>query len=48
MALPSITKYLERAVMVEVSKIPEAENGQPRLEPVAPPLLTFCPYKNLK
>ena len=48
MAVPSISKYLERAVMVEISRIPQAENGQPRLEPLAPPLLTFCPYKNLE
>ena len=48
MALPSVSRYLERSVMVEFSVIPEAENGQPRLEPVAPPVITFCPYRNLK
>ena len=37
MALPSIRKYLERAVMVEISKIPEANNGQPIVEPIVTP-----------
>ena len=48
MALPSIRKYLERAVMVEISKIPEANNGQPIVEPILTPAITFCPFKNLK
>ena len=48
MALPSIRKYLERAVMVEISKIPEANNGQPIVEPILAPAITFCPFKNLK
>ena len=48
MALPSIRKYLERAVMVEISKIPEANNGQPIVEPIATPAITFCPFKKLK
>ena len=48
MAWPSIEKYLDRGVMVEISKIPEAEDGQPRLEPIATPAITFCPYKDLK
>ena len=48
MALPSIRKYLERAVMVEISKIPEANNGQPIVEPIVTPAITFCPFKNLK
>ena len=46
--VPSITKYLERAVMVEISKIPEANNGQPIVEPILAPAITFCPFKNLK
>ena len=48
MAQPSIKKYLEKAVMVEISKIPEAKNGQPIVEPLVTPAITFCPFKNLK
>ena len=48
MAMPSIEKFLERGVMVEVSTLPLAKNGQPTLEPVTAPAVTFCPYKELK
>ena len=48
MAMPSVEKFLERGVMVEVSTLPLAKNGQPTLEPVTAPAVTFCPYKDLK
>ena len=48
MAMPSVEKFLERGVMVEVSTLPLAKNGQPTLEPVTAPAVTFCPYKELK
>ena len=47
-AWPSVTKYLERGVMVEISKIPEAQNGYQIVEPVITPAITFCPYRDLK
>ena len=31
MAMPSVEKFLERGVMVEVSTLPLAKNGQPTL-----------------
>ena len=48
MAMPSVEKFLERGVMVEVSTLPLAKDGQPTLEPVTAPAVTFCPYKQLK
>ena len=48
MAMPSVEKFLECGVMVEVSTLPLAKNGQPTLEPVTAPAVTFCPYKDLK
>lgn len=48
MARPSISKFLERAVMVEFSMIPEAKDGHPMVEAVTTPAITFCPYKDLK
>ena len=48
MARPSISKFLERAVMVEFSMIPEAKDGHPMVEAITTPAITFCPYKDLK
>ena len=48
MAMPSVSKFLERAVMVEFSIIPEAQDGHPTVEAVTTPAITFCPYRDLK
>ena len=48
MAMPSVEKFLERGVMVEVMTLPKARDGQPTLEPVTAPAVTFCPYRKLK
>ena len=47
MFLPSVRRFRERVVTVEVTMLPKANRGRPILVNLTAPAVTLCPFKNV-